>query len=145
MVSWFRIRETGAASEDTKAVWVKLLLMQRRSANLRYTQTLIIGFNMMHFLCCCKSPYSFGSVGQFECAIQVHHSNYTDCMNSSFIVHSISAWTKFLRSTFSNWWKLWTVTMNSLYTLTRKRARVLCLRAIKFAFSSFQSWKVLAI
>ena len=34
----------------------------------------------------------------------------------------ISAWTNLFHSTFPNWWKLWTVTMNSSYKCTRKRA-----------------------
>ena len=44
------------------------------------------------------------------------------CWPSIYFLASISARTNLLHSTFSNWLKLWIVTMNSVYTFTRKRA-----------------------
>ena len=67
------------------------------------------------------------------------------CWLSAYFLASISIQTNVFHSSFLNWRKFWTVTMNSLYTFTFKWAhiRVLCL--IKFAWSSFHIWKVLTI
>ena len=50
------------------------------------------------------------------------------CWPSKYFLASISAQTNLFHSTFSNWWKLWTVRMNFLYTSRKRSARVLCLR-----------------
>ena len=45
----------------------------------------------------------------------------------TYFLAFISVRTNLIHSTFSNWWKLWTVTVNSLCIFTRKRTRVLCI------------------
>ena len=68
------------------------------------------------------------------------------CWLSTYFLASISVQTNVFHSSFSNWRKFWTVTMNSLYTFTFKRAHIHCvLCLIKFAWSSFHIWKVLTI
>ena len=77
------------ASEDT------CLLMQRRSANFRYTQNVISGFNSSEFPLFWKSPFkTIGSEAKFEYAISRFEvwppaSSYSNavCMNSYFKDH----------------------------------------------------------
>ena len=44
---------------------------------------------------------------------------------NAYFVAFISTRSNLFHSTFSNWWKLWNITMNSLYTFTRERSHVL--------------------
>ena len=61
------------------------------------------------------------------------------CWLSTYCLTSISARTYLFHSTVSDWWKLWTITVNSLY------ASNCVLGSIKFARSPLHIWKVLAV